>query len=86
MPDFLVEAYRARTDTAAAEHVKRAREAAEDLNLGGTPVRYLHSIFVPDDETCLYLYEADSAETVRRVAQRAELLFARIVEAVADPA
>ena len=85
MAEFLVEAYRARTDTAADEHAQRARDAAEELSRAGTPVRYLRSIFLPDDETCFYLYQADSADAVRTAALHAELPFARIVEAVTDP-
>ena len=57
---------------------------------GGTPVRYLRSLFVPDDETCFLLYEAASAEAVRETVRRAGLAFERITEAVtgavsADP-
>jgi hypothetical protein len=58
--------------------------AAEDLTREGIPVRY-RSIFVPKDETCFHLYEADSGEAVREAAQRAELPFDRIAEAVAEP-
>jgi hypothetical protein len=85
MAEFLVEVYRARTETTPAEHVQRARDAAEDLSRAGIPVHYLRSIFLPDDETCFYLYQADSVDAVRKVALSARLPFARIVEAVTDP-
>ncbi|MGZ4418218.1 MAG: nickel-binding protein [Gaiellaceae bacterium] len=85
MAEFLVEVYRARADTAATNHVQRARAAAEELNGSGTPVRYLRSIFIPEDETCFYLYRAESADAVRKATLKAELPFARIVEARSDP-
>jgi hypothetical protein len=49
----------------------------------GTDVRFLRSIFVPEDETCFYLFEATSADTVREAAARAGLAFGRVAEAVA---
>jgi hypothetical protein len=84
--EFLLELYLAGTGGAAAERgADRARRAAEELSGEGTPVRFLRSIFVPEDETCFYLYEAASAEAVREAARRAELAFERVVEAVASP-
>ena len=81
MAEFLVESYVARTDSAAAERgAERSRLAAERLTREGTRVRYLRSIFVPEDETCFFLYEADSAEAVRLAAARAALPFERVVE------
>lgn len=82
---YLVELYMARTDADAARRWPRdARRAAEELARGGTPVRYQRSIFVPEDETCFCLYEAESAEAVREAARRAELPFQRIAEAFAE--
>jgi hypothetical protein len=83
MDSFLVELYVSRTDLAAFERdAESARRAAERLNRRGTPVRYLHSLFVPEDETCFLLYEAASAESVREATESAGLLFARISKAV----
>jgi hypothetical protein len=76
MPEFLVELYVSRADTAAVERqAGRARLAAEELSREGTPVRYLRSVFVPEDETCFLLYEAVSAEQVEEAARRASLRF-----------
>jgi Protein of unknown function (DUF4242) len=84
MGEFLVELYVSRTDGASVEsNAERSRIAAEELTREGTPVRYVRSIFVPDDETCFYLYEATSADDVREVARRAALPFERIAEAIA---
>lgn len=39
----------------------------------GTPVRFLRSIFVPEDESCFFLYEARDPETVGEAVRRADL-------------
>jgi hypothetical protein len=49
------------------EAAARARAATEE------PVRFLRSIFVPEDDTCFLLYEGPSAESVRAAAVRAQL-------------
>ena len=66
MTEFLVELYRSHTETrAAAADGERARAAAETLSGSGQAVRLVRSFFVPDDETCFLLYEAESADAVR---------------------
>ena len=83
MAEFLAEFYLSPSDREAAQvGADRARLAAEELTLRGTPVRSLSSIFLPEDETCFHLYEASSAEAIREVAQRAELSFERVLEAI----
>jgi hypothetical protein len=83
MPEFIVELYRSRTDAATiAADAEGARRAAEELTREGTPVRLLRSIFVPDDETCLLLYEAASAAAVGAAAMRAGLRYERVAEAI----
>jgi hypothetical protein len=72
MPEYLVELYTV-TDP----------DSAELARLGdGTAVRYLRSILIPGDETCLHLVEADSAEDVAQAFEQAGLAADRIVEAV----
>ena len=62
--EFLVEMYVSRTDAGAVERgTGRTRVSATRLSAEGTPVRYLRSLFVPNNETCFLLYEAASAET-----------------------
>jgi hypothetical protein len=51
----------------------RARQAAEEIQGEGKPVRFLRAIFVPEDDVCLFLYEGPSAEVVREAASRAQL-------------
>ena len=82
MPEFLLEYYVARADGAAvARGEARARVAAQELSRGAAPVRILHSIFVPEDETVFYLCEAASVEAIRELATRAELRVERVAEA-----
>jgi hypothetical protein len=50
----------------------RAREAS------GDGVRFLRSIFVPEDDTCFLLYEGPSAESVRAAARRANFGVRRV--------
>jgi hypothetical protein len=83
MAEFLVECYVSRVDAGAVERgAERSRLAAEELTREGLPVRYLRSIFVPEDETCFFLYEADSAGIAREAARRAALPFERVTESV----
>jgi hypothetical protein len=42
-------------------------------------------MFVLEEETCFYLYEAASAEDVREAARRAELPSDCVVEAISEP-
>ena len=84
MAQFLGELYLSRGDAAAVErNAERARLAARELTREGVPVRYLRSIFVPEDETCFVLIEARSAEAAGEAARRAGLSFERLAEVVA---
>jgi hypothetical protein len=72
MPEYLVELYSVADPDSAAL-----------ARLGdGNAVRYLRSILIPGDETCLHLVEADSVERVADAFGRAGLKADRIVEAV----
>jgi Nickel responsive protein SCO4226-like len=85
MPEFLVELYHSRVDAPTSRAAERVRRAAEELSREGTPIRYQRSIYVPDEETCFYLYTAGSIEAVREAARRAGLRYEHISEAVAEP-
>lgn len=79
---FVIELYVSRTDKGAVRRAAdRSQLAAQELTLEEVPVRYLRSMFVPEDETCFMLYEAASADAVREVARRADLVFERVAEA-----
>ncbi|HEV8461906.1 MAG TPA: nickel-binding protein [Gaiellaceae bacterium] len=84
MAEFLVELFVSREDGGAVRRGgEHARLAAEQLTREGTPVRYVRSIFVPEDETCFFLYEAANADDVIEAGRRASLRFERVAEAVA---
>jgi hypothetical protein len=72
MPEYLVELYSTGTP-----------KEAELVHLGdGGAVRYVRSILIPGDETCLHLVAADSAAVVAEAFDRIGLQADRIVEAV----
>jgi uncharacterized protein DUF4242 len=86
MSQFLVELYVSRTDASAvAGLAERARVAAEELTREGVPVRYVRSMFLPEDETCFFLCEASTVDAVREAVRRAELPVDRVAEALAEP-
>ena len=73
MPEYLVELY----------SVTANPDSAALASLGdGNTVRYLRSILIPGDETCLHLIEAESIEHVAEAFEHAGLEVDRIVEAV----
>ena len=83
MTRFLVEVFAPRlaaVDLAAAE--ERARAAAERVSGKDVAVRYLRATYVPEDETCFYLFDAPSAQLVAQATADAGLGDGRIVEAL----
>jgi hypothetical protein len=60
------------------EAAARAREATEQMRREGESVRFLRSIFVPEDDACYLLYEGPSAQSVRAAALRAKLGVRRV--------
>lgn len=82
MARYLVELYLSRAGSdGLAVAADRARSAAEAMAGEGQPVRWLRTIFVPEDETCFHLYEADSPDLVREAAERAGIECGRVVSA-----
>jgi hypothetical protein len=79
MPEYLVEVYVPRTDPPDAGDGNVRAAAAE-----ATGVRYRGSIFVPDEETCFVLFEAESADAVRDAAALAQLPFDRVSAAFSE--
>jgi Protein of unknown function (DUF4242) len=79
MQEYLLEFYMPRGDAHTTnDDGESARSAAEELTRRGTAVRYRRSIFVPDEETCFLLFEAESADAVRDAAVLAALPCGRI--------
>ena len=81
MASYLVELYLPRSCAGGLRaEAARARAAAEEAGGAGTPIRYIRSIFVPEDEICFHLYEGGSAASVENAIAAAGLAFERIVE------
>jgi hypothetical protein len=57
--------------------------AASRINTPATPVRLACSILVPEDELCLHLLTAASAEAAAQAAEAAAITVERIVTATA---
>jgi Nickel responsive protein SCO4226-like len=81
MPSFLIEVYAPRS-TALQELIDAARSVARET----AAVRYVDSIYAPEDETCFHVFDGPSAAVVSDAARRASLPFQRVVEVVESPA
>jgi hypothetical protein len=81
---YLVETYLSRHARGEPDRTVARIEAAlaDTRTAGGSKVRYLRATFVPDDETCLLVFEASSIEQVRAVAERAGLAADRVTRTV----
>jgi hypothetical protein len=75
---YIVEAYLA-ADPAALEH---ARAAARHVSAIAPAVRYVRTIFLPDDETVFHMFDAPSASAVREPASAVSMHVDRLAEAV----
>jgi hypothetical protein len=80
---YLVELYvPLRAQATITDAADRARLASEQLTHEGKHVRYLSTIFIPQDEICFHLYEAQAAALVDEASVRAQIAYERIVPAV----
>ena len=87
MPSYLVETYLARSHPGElAARQRRATSAAEELTREQTPVSFKHSIHVPGDEICFFVFDAESGPEAALAAHRAGLDPLRVVEAVSSAA
>jgi hypothetical protein len=85
VPEFLVETYHSRSDpTGGLPLSAELSRTADELSREGREVTLVRRIDLPDEETCFYLFRAESAEAVLEAATRAGLAFERVVEALAD--
>jgi hypothetical protein len=83
VPSYLVETYLARCHAGARTASEaRARSVVEALNREGVRVGFDGLIHVPEDETCFFVFVAESSAEAARAAQLAEIDVIRIVEAV----
>ena len=85
MPSYLVETYLARGRAGErSTRERRATEAAEQLTRERTHVRFEHSIHVPEDEICFFVFDAPSSRDAALAAQRAGLDPFRVVEVISS--
>jgi hypothetical protein len=83
MPTYLVDRDLpgiTRDQLAAAHRV--ATETARQFTAAGRPVRYLRSLFLPQEARCLCLLEAADAECVRSLNHAARIPFTSVTEAL----
>jgi glutamate-1-semialdehyde aminotransferase len=86
MKEYMVELYVSRADPRAVERAAQlTQRAAQQMTRLGTPVRFLRSIYVAEDETCFFLYAAETEEAVRQAALAAERPFERVAEVIEEP-
>lgn len=67
-------------DLAAAQ--KAAISKAEEMRQEGSDVRYIRTTFAPEDGRCLCLFDASSADEVKRLNDEAGLPYQRVVPAM----
>jgi hypothetical protein len=67
-------------DLAAAQKV--AISTANAYAQKGTPMRYIRSTFALQDGRCICLFEAHSADDVKKLNDEAKLPYSRVVEAL----
>lgn len=74
MGEYLIELYVSRGDQRMAESGRAsACAAAEALTRRGRRVEYRRSILLASEETCFLLFDADTIDAVREMAELAEL-------------
>ena len=64
------------------ELAERSRAVAAEMRGEGASLRYLRTIYVPEDGRCYLLFEGGSAIEVGEAGRRAGLAPARLVEAI----
>jgi hypothetical protein len=83
MPSYLIESYLPRSRSGELHALAdRLRRATESLTAEGARVRHLRSTFLPNDELCLHLLEAESAAMVSEASRRAAIEPARVMRAL----
>ncbi len=84
MEHYLAERYLAgREGDAIALDAARVRAATETIDRARGRVRFVHTVYVPGDEVCFYLFESDSPELVGAVGRLAKVDLDRVLPAVA---
>jgi hypothetical protein len=82
VPSYVVESYAAGSADAPGDAPERARQAALLATRDGIDVRYVRTTFLPGDETCFHVFEAESLEAVKTAIALSSLPADRVVPAV----
>jgi hypothetical protein len=84
MNSYLVERYLPGVSEAELRvALSRLEEACAELSASGDPVRYVGSMFLPEEETCFCRLDGDSPGTAAKANEIAQLPFARITAGLA---
>jgi hypothetical protein len=83
LPTYLVERdLPGMTRDQLAAALRAAAETARRFTAAGNPVRYIRSLFLPQQARCLCLFEARDAESVRSLNDTAQIPFTSVTEAL----
>ena len=86
MPYYLIEVYIPRARAHEADSTGRRLRAAIDAFQGeDVEVRFVRTMFLPEDETCFHVVDAPSRAEVQQLCERAGLSSVRVVSAIEDP-
>ena len=61
---------------------KAAIDTGEQFTADGKNVRYIRTTFVPGENKCMCLFEADNAGLVEELNNTAQIPFTRVIEAM----
>jgi hypothetical protein len=79
---YLVERYlSAAARVELADSVARVARLCQASRSSGQGVEYLHSAYLPSEDTCFCLFRARSSDAVRAINRKAGFAFDRITEA-----
>ena len=66
---------------AGRPYAKAAIETSRQFTAQGKNVRYIRSMFLPEEARCMCLFEAPNPQLVKEVNDAAKLPYTRVVEA-----
>lgn len=74
------------SEAAVADATTRIDEASATLTRSGVQARRTVAAYVPDEETVLWLFEADGEESLRALARQAQVRFDRVLPVLTSTA
>jgi hypothetical protein len=61
---------------------KAAIKTSQDFTAQGKNVRYIRSMYVSEEAHCMCLFEAENADVVKEVNDKAQIPYTRVVKAM----